>query len=294
MELEKHSLTPMGNVHICFAVDDNYAPYLKVTINSLLKNCNRDNSYDLIVLHTGLNSESRDILCNQLEYISNICVRLVDVTNYLELLKYEMSGYISIATNYRLLLFSELFLEYDKMIYLDSDVIVEGDISDLYSSDMKGKLIAAVEETGFRQLSYSKKAVFLNDSEPYNVDNYRTDALMMKYPENYFNAGVLLLDLKNCRNIVKLEDVIGILHSKKYFYNDQDVLNIVFDGQVHLLDVEWNYQNNIEGFCTKRPEIYESIYADVRRDSPKIIHFVSSRKPWNCEVALGELFYKYV
>ena len=158
---------------------------------------------------------------------------------------------------------------------------------------MTDECALAVEETGFRQMSFSKRAVFINGNQPYNVDNYRTDALHMKHPENYFNAGVLLLNLKKCRECFSFEELISILHEKRYNYNDQDVLNIVLDGKVNLVDYEWNYQNNVDLFLMKRPQIYENIYGEVKRDSPQIIHFVSQNKPWNSEVTLGERYRYY-
>ena len=283
----------IGDVHICFALDKSYVPYFKVSLFSLLKNRNRNLQYDIIVLYSGFSLDDGNEILSLAEKEDLVSIRLIDVSKEAEVLAYEVGSYLSVATNYRLLLFSEMFLEYDRIVYLDCDTITEGDIAELFYVNLNGMPVAAVEETGFRQMSFSKKAVFINGKLPYNVDNYRTDALCMKHPESYFNAGVLVLDLKKCRERYSFADVAHVLRQKKYHYNDQDTLNILFDGQVQLLDYTWNYQNNVDAFCRKRPEIYGKMYADVRRSNPCIIHYVSSYKPWNTEVMHGERYRFY-
>lgn len=289
--MRKENMT--SNVNICYAVDENYAPYLKVALFSLLKNRNRNYAYNIYILYTELPEAKRNEIAALVSDEKDTVINFLDVTEYEDEINCEVGSYLSKATNYRLLLLSEAFGEYDKMLYLDCDIIVEGDVSELYFKDTDGMMVAAVEETGFRQMSYSKKAVFINGSLPYNVDNYRTDALKMKCPDNYFNAGVVLFDLQKCRERISFDSVIKLLHGQKYHYNDQDILNILFDGQVKMLDYEWNYQNNIEFFCHRKPEVYGRMYEDVKREQPRIIHYVSSQKPWNHEVMLGERYRLY-
>lgn len=280
-------------IPVCFAVDDNYAAHLAVTIRSIMRNRNRELQYDIIVLYEHLSANSKDMIQAALQNEKDVIIRFVDVSGAAKPLQYDVGAYLSIATNYRLLLFSDMFAKYDRMIYLDCDVIVQCDIAELYSLDIGNKPIAAVRDAGMRQLSYCKKAVFINGCEPYNVDNYRTDALGMKHPEDYFNAGVLLVDLKKSREVVEYREIVDTLQRKNYHFNDQDTLNIVFDGRVYLLDVEWNYQNNIEAFSALKPDVYGPMYADVRREAPKLIHYVGSCKPWDREAALGDIYHRY-
>lgn len=287
------SISRMQNVCVCFAVDDNYAPYLRVTLFSMLKNRNKDLKYDIFILYSDLNEDNISRITSFSENNEGVNIRFLDISTAIDNLNYDTCSYLSAATLYRLLILSDIFSEYKKMIYLDSDIIVNADISELFASDMGDCPVAAVEELGFRQLSYSKKAVFIDGRYPYNINNYKTDALKMQCPENYFNAGVMLFDLEKCRGRYNYQQAVDILKSKKYYYNDQDVLNIMFDGQVKMLDFTWNYQNCIEMFCERFPDIYGPIYADVRCSSPKIIHYVSSHKPWNCSVALESVYHEY-
>lgn len=282
-----------SKVNICFAIDKNYVSPLKVALCSLLQNRNRDVYYNILILHADLTIAHQEDILTVLNGESKVEAHFIDVTQEAKSVYCDIDGYITVSTTYRLLLLSKLFSEYDKILYLDSDIVVEGDICELYRINMNNLPVAAVEETGFRQMSHCKKAVFINGSLPYNVDNYRTDALNMKHPESYFNAGVVLFDLKKCRECISFDNVLNIIKSKKYFYNDQDVLNILFDGQVCLVDYSWNYQNNVESFLKKRPELYGPMYFDVKRESPNIIHYVSAYKPWKNSVALDEHYHKY-
>lgn len=282
----------MKKVNICYAVDDNYSDYLMVSMYSLFKNRNRQFAYEILILYSELSEANRDRISLFFGTEQGVNISFVDLSAE-DAFKTEPGSYLSVATYYRLFLLSDRFWEYDRILYLDCDTIIEGDVSELYCEEMEDKAIAAVEETGFRQLSLSKKAVFINGSIPYNVDNYRKDALMMKNPQQYFNAGVILFDLGKCREKVSYADAIRVLHEKKYYFNDQDVLNILFDGNVRLLDFGWNYQNSAEDLCRRRPDIYSDMYSDVLRESPYIIHYVSSYKPWKFDVALGDIYHRY-
>lgn len=186
-----------------------------------------------------------------------------------------------------------MFLAYDKMIYLDSDTIVAGDISELYLMDMEGMAIAAVEDIGMRQVQYSKKALFIDGKIPYNSMNYRKIALGMKHPENYFNAGVIVFDLIKCRQLYSFQNVADTLHSRQFAYNDQDVLNLLFDGKTKMLDPVWNYQNNVEYYLVSEKEDFAALFKGWIRTSYQIIHYIGQKKPWKETVKLGSYYEKY-
>lgn len=280
-----------GSVNICLASDNSYAPYLKVMIYSVYCNRNASQYYDIIVLHTGIDAQNRRSIQGLSD--KNFSVRLVDVSEQQKSVDYNVGAYYSVATNYRLLLFSELFSRYERMLYLDCDMIAAGDAGELFFCDMEGFPVAACEDVGFKQLSYTKRAIFIGGSKPYNADNYRTHALGMKHPEGYFNAGVVLFDLDKCRKLYSFGDVLKTLHSKSFHFNDQDTLNILFDGNVKQLDIVWNYQVNIEFFLLSGNPAYTALFKDMKREDFRLIHYISNRKPWNDTVPLGDFYHKY-
>lgn len=279
-------------VSICFASDDNYAPYLKVAIYSLLCNRNRERSYDIIILHKRISKEHQGEILGLADGKSGVSIRFVNVVEADRELQSDVGCYYAVETNYRLLLFSKLFQNYRRMLYLDCDIIVTGDVGELFDVDLEGKSAAGVEDVGFRWLAYTKRAIFL-DNKPYNVLNYCTDVLGMKDPGSYVNAGVLLFDLEKCRQKVSFRDVVETLHSRNFFYNDQDVLNILLEGNIKQVDCKWNYMNNIAFYLECDRKEFRELYLDLRREDYRIIHYISAKKPWNGEVPMGEVWQKY-
>lgn len=279
-------------VSICFASDDNYAPYLKVAIYSLLCNRNRERSYDIIILHKRISKEHQGEILGLVDGKSGVSIRFVNVAEADRELQSDVGCYYAVETNYRLLLFSKLFQNYRRMLYLDCDIIVTGDVGELFDVDLEGKSAAGVEDVGFRWLAYTKRAIFL-DNKLYNVLNYCTDVLGMKDPGGYVNAGVLLFDLEKCRQKVSFRDVVETLHSRNFFYNDQDVLNILLEGNIKQVDCKWNYMNNIAFYLECDRKEFRELYLDLYREDYRIIHYISAKKPWNGEVPMGEVWQKY-
>lgn len=279
-------------VSICFASDDNYAPYLKVAIYSLLCNRNRERSYDIIILHKRISKEHQGEILGLADGKSGVSIRFINVAEADSELQSDVGCYYAVETNYRLLLFSKLFQNYRRMLYLDCDIIVTGDVGELFDVDLEGKSAAGVEDVGFRWLAYTKRAIFL-DNKPYNVLNYCTDVLGMKDPGSYVNAGVLLFDLEKCRQKVSFRDVVETLHSRNFFYNDQDVLNILLEGNIKQVDCKWNYMNNIAFYLECDRKEFRELYLDLYREDYRIIHYISAKKPWNGEVPMGEVWQKY-
>ena len=128
-------------VNICCACNDNYAPPLAVCLYSLLCNADKSRLYDIVVLHSDISNESREQLLRVGGLFPNCTLRLVDMTEFHERVKGCSGSYITAETNYRLAILGELFSEYDRVLYLDCDTIVEGDISQLFDTDLKGKTI---------------------------------------------------------------------------------------------------------------------------------------------------------
>ena len=132
-------------------------PPLKVALCSLLRNRNREVYYNILILHSDLTIAHREDILTVSNGESKVEVHFIDVTHEAESVYCDIDGYITVATTYRLLLLSKLFCEYDKMLYLDSDIVVEGDISELYHINMnKVKQCFLWNEEGVR---FEKKSI---------------------------------------------------------------------------------------------------------------------------------------
>lgn len=279
-------------VNICCACDDNYAPHLAVSLYSLLCNADKERLYDIVILYREISEENRDRILRIGKLFGNCSLRFIDVSEYHDSVKDRVDNYITAATNYRLFILGELFSEYDKVLYIDCDTIVEGDVSELFDTDLEGNAIAAAEMAEARHFIRAKRAIFF-ENKPYNFIDYCTKILEIKHIERYFNAGVILFDLKRCRQLTSDKEAVEVLNSKKWRYNDQDTLNVLFNESVKMLDLKWNYTQNIEQFCTSLKPITRELYSDARRSEFGIIHFISAQKPWNADVPLGEHYHKY-
>ncbi|HGY6813053.1 TPA: lipopolysaccharide 1,2-glucosyltransferase RfaJ, partial [Escherichia coli] len=118
------------------------------------------------------------------------------------------------AMYFRLFAFQLLGLTLDRLLYLDADVVCKGDISQLLHLDLNGAVAAVVKDVDPMQ---EKAASRLSDPELLG---------------QYFNSGVVYLDLKKWANAKLTEKALSILMSKDnvYKYPDQDVMNVLLKG----------------------------------------------------------------
>ena len=172
-------------IPIFFAVDDGYIPFLAVTLKSMLSNASNNYNYDIKILYTSISDENKTKIL-KLE-TDNAKIEFVDLNYYIEELQSKLytRDYYTKTTYYRLLI-PNLYPQYDKAVYLDSDLTVLGDVSELYNIDVESNLVGAVPDASVRKIKefseYVERVVGMNDYK------------------NYFNAGVLVMNLKEMRN----------------------------------------------------------------------------------------------
>ena len=247
-------------INVCMAFDDNYFDHGMVVIKSISENT--QSLVKIFVLDGGGISEKNRIRCLKEYEDSNIKIEFIKIDDSI-LNQFPLNmGYISIATYYRLLLV-EIFKNTKKIIYLDSDIIVNGDISDLWGVDLNNKSIGACyDELGV----YQERRLGLDGSA------------------SYFNAGVMIFDILNMKN--KYKDLFGLyknvydLNKEKILYQDQDILNLAHVNDVYIIESRWNmgtgmFLKNINDVKYTQNCIEEWI------KDPGIIHFTGGYKPWN-------------
>lgn len=257
-----------NEIPIFFASDDNYIPCLAVAIQSLIDNTSSYNIYKLIILQTDMsNSKINELLAFETD---NIKIEIKDISSIIskleKLLDLRLRDYYSSAIYYRMFI-SSLYPEYDKAIYLDSDIVLLDDIANFYNTDLGSNLVGAIVD------SVAKYTPSFHD---YVLGNLGVDYT------KYFNSGVLLMNLKEMR-ISHIEDkFIEIL--KKYNCDsiapDQDYLNILCKDRVTYLPITWD----------KMPDFGD--YIDEK--DLHLIHYNMFRKPWHySDVPYSDVFWKY-
>lgn len=262
-------------IPIVFAANNAYVPMLATSIFSLLANAPSTRRFDIIVL-------SRDILYSNKVKIDtffgafkNASIRFVDVNNLIS--GYDLSTnneHISIETYLRFLI-ADVLPFYDKVIYLDSDLVVRSDISAIFDLDLSDNLVGAAHD-----IDYLGN---LNKGDDKRLE-YSLDVLKMKDPYCYFQAGVMLLNLDAIRKLHSVSDWLRMANNSKFIYDDQDILNSECEGRVTYFDQSWNVLTNTfdrmnHVFSFAPASLYEE-YISVRKE-PKIIHFAGGIKPWN-------------
>ena len=212
-------------IPIFLTIDNNFAKYASTAIASLIDHSNKENNYIINIIYEDLTIENEDRL-KSLE-TSNCkikCIKMDDVLNELDdSYSHKLRADIFTLTIYFRIFLPRMFPEYDKGIYIDSDVILNDDIANLYNIDLEDNLIGAIKDE-----SVSDVEVLANYIEnAVGIDRY-----------SYINSGVLLLNMKKLREVKFAEHFLYLL--KKYNFDtiapDQDYINAMCKGNIKFID----------------------------------------------------------
>jgi lipopolysaccharide biosynthesis glycosyltransferase len=273
-----------NSIPVVFPSDEYFIPYLATTMQSIMENSDKKKKYAFFVLHGDISQPTMDKLKKQISFFPQFTIDFINVSHFLEGYNLFVSGHITIETYYRLLI-PELFVDYKKVIYHDSDMICRVDISELYGIDLGENLLAASRDIlGIcRYYMYFKNKKLIG-----------TDQISLQDADNYFNAGLLLINIIQFRSAFILKDLLNFALSKEWRSYDQDVLNVLCKGRVLFLPLSYNF-NKDDNAAIYLPEKIKKEYLETIKN-PKIIHFMGpSKKPWNntTYVPYFELFWKY-
>lgn len=280
--------TKAQTVPVVFAADDNFAPVFAVCLSSFIEHSSPDYFYNLVLLHAGMSPENTNLLASMTEGHENVSLSFTDVRSIYEVQHLKAGGHISRETYFRFII-PDALPDYDKVLYLDSDIVVLEDVAHLFGTDITGYTLAAVRDAEF--------AGHLGGADK-TIQRYINTELGMKDPENYFQAGVLLLNTAAMRRKHTCSEWMK-LAEKWYLYHDQDILNVECEGEVLYLDMSWNVITDCDHtrisnvISYARPQIQDE-YAAARK-APKIVHYAGHVKPWQSEGEdMGGYFWNYV
>ena len=252
-------------IPIFYACDDNFVKYTIVSLYSMIQNASVEYRYKVYVLHTEISEETQRKVQDLKN--DNFSIEFVDMTDYLKSIsdKLPLRDYYSKTTYYRLFI-AEMYPDYNKAIYIDSDTIVQGDISEFYNTDIKDAYVGACHEQVMLQVdefgTYVEKVV--------GVSRY-----------NFFNAGILLINCDQFRLKFVLDKFLDYLHYYNFVVTqDEDYLNLICKDHVYWIDQRWN----TEVFC----EISYPI------EQANMLHYIMTSKPWHYEDCKhADIFWRY-
>ena len=266
--MEMKSLSQYGKkaeIPIFFACDEGFVKYTMVSMKSIMENADRSRKYHIYILHMGITEATQAKVLAMAD--EEFAIDFVDVTDKMKSIadKLPIRDYYSNTTYFRLFI-PDMFPQYRKALYIDSDTIVVGNIAELYDYKL-GKLYAGV---------CPDRVVAQTDI----LGDYVEKVLGVKRTR-YFNAGVMLMNCSQFRENHLLDEFLEMLHVYLFVVaQDQDYLNLICKNQVLYMEPKWNAQVFGELAC---PE-----------EEVGLFHFNMAAKPWHYEdCRLAEYFWKY-
>lgn len=253
-------------IPIFFTVDDIYIPLLGVCLESIIDHISSENLYVVKILHTNIMEENKNkIMKYQRE---NFDIEFVDLNYYINQVKDKLytRDYYTNTTYFRLFI-PNLYPQYKKALYIDSDIILLDDIAKLYDIDMENNLIAGINDGATQAIDVFKE--------------YVEKVVGVRSWKKYFNAGVLLMNLDELRKYDFQEKFLYILGTNKFkVAQDQDYLNRICKGRVKIIDNYWDVM---------------PVNKDAVKDESKIklIHYNLCDKPWHGDVPFEKYFWHY-
>lgn len=259
--------------HIILAADDNYAIPCIVTITSLLSN-NTPADFAIHILTQGFNNDNTELFKDLRSKFKDAEIEIVNVD--IQTLKDAITSERFPISNFFRLLTPQLF-DFDKALYLDADIIVNGDISKLWDIDMKDKACCMVEDQACEDITLHNRIRIFTP---------------------YYNAGVLLMNLKYWREkeISKTLSDYMKNYPERCLYPDQDAINANLAKDIIPLDYKFNVQERWyepQDCWLMHRDKWEKI--EEAKKHPIIIHYTGGWKPWTsaCTHPLADLFNKY-
>ncbi len=247
------------SIPIVYITDNNYTMPTVVSITSLLKNRKQTTNYKIYVIGANLEAENK-------QKINSLDIEFLDLDNRYENLNLS-HPWASKTTLFKYDI-AEFFNNYDKILYLDSDTIVTGDLSAFFNTDIENCYAGVVKDcVGEIIFNYHKK-------------------LNLK---NYFNAGIMLLNIKKMREENLKEKLNNNLNLNADGCFEQDAFNVVFGDYVKYLHPDYN-------FMTSNFKLLQSTvrkFYNTNAINPLIVHYTHF-KPWEFDnIKYSKLWKKY-
>lgn len=278
-----------SGVPIVMASNDYFAPYAGATILSIMESSSDEQNYDIVIMGTGITKDSKNLLNSLVRGKKNFSIRVFDVENMLNDFSLSTEDHISKDTYSRFLI-PIIFSKYSKVLYLDGDLIVKADVQEIFDINLGNKIIGAVRDIGY---------ISLYNGGNKEVVEAADNILKLEDPYSYFNAGVLVINVKRLSEKYPGYELMEHASKHKYRYMDQDVLNELFQNEKIILGMEWNVMHYLKGHREAlinewMPKQFQKEYM-IARENPKIVHYAGNIKPWtDLYEDLGGEFWKTI
>lgn len=239
-------------IPVFFAIDDKYVKYFAACLKSLINNTSPENQYNIHILHEDITNQNQERI-KEME-TENVTISFENVTKRIEKIRKKLSirDYYSYTTYYRMFI-ADMFPQYDKVLYLDADIIVLDDVAKLYQYELGKNYVGAANEQ-----------VMVN----HDIFGSYVEQVLGISRMAYFNAGVLVINSRQFRRQNILQKFVDLINEYTFVVTqDEDYLNIICQDKILWIDKRWNYQTS------------DPVDRDLKDVS--IIHYAYAVKPWH-------------
>lgn len=256
----------MESINILCATDNKYAPFCGVMLTSLFATAQDSVYHVYIFTDSSISTKNREKFL-QLACDYSSIIQIIDVDNsMLDSCPINSETNITLPTYYRLLAPQILPNNIHRIIYLDCDLIIKGDLLPIWKIDMTEKAIASVVD-----------CEAYNESIYHRLDNFTSS-------RDYFNAGVSIYNLDYWRKNGLVQKAFNYLscNSEKLYWMDQDILNVILNDSKISLNMEYNFETLF--FLPKNWSHYNNDLKNeilTKSHSPIIVHYNGPSKPWS-------------
>lgn len=276
----------MQPMHIVYSSDDNYAQHMGASIYSLLSH-NAESELVIYVIDNGISSDSKEKLQQIINQFPLSRLQWIEFSKWSDKLTLNMQWDISRSAYGRLFIGSMLPPNATRCLYLDCDMIICGDLYPLYVMDLRGNVIAAVQDS---------------------VNGLTKEAVGLDRRERYFNSGLLLIDLNKWRSIDADQACLDFIaqHQGSVTHHDQGVLNGLFHQDVSILPLKYNVMTihyimsraRILKYFREESPFYSEEEIAQAKAHPVVLHYTPSftSRPWvrTCHHPLKKLYWDAV
>lgn len=247
--------------------DNNYVIPTAVAVRSMIDSFRRKGKLVVCIIACGVDDKNKALFRKMKR--RNVEIRIIDYDTE-DLTRFREQGYYVTETALVKFCIPRLLPEYDKILYIDGDVLIQRDVTDIYETDIDRYYTAAIEDMVGVVFNGLHKRLGLT---------------------RYFNSGVLYLNAKKLRDEELEEKLFAVKKAHpEYWCMDQDVFNDVFSMKVKFLPQKWNLMmSNLLQMQEQKRLTMDKInsffgtnyrnFKDMEHEAC-IIHLTNEKKPW--------------
>ena len=249
-------------MNLLLTLDENYLMPCKVMLDSFFASNSNEQGVTVYLLHSAIPDD-------KLKELADFCT---DFDAELKPIAVDPALFENAPTSkrypkemyYRLLAPMILPREFDRVLYLDPDMLIINPLRPLWELNLYGKTFAAAAHTGLTEMANG------------------INQMRLETEHEYFNSGVMLIDLNVAWKLVNAEDVFACVKEKErdLILPDQDVFNILYGRQTMPVDdVIWNYDvRNYSKYLIRSTGKHDLNWV---MQNTAVLHFCGKSKPWH-------------